>query len=72
MASSKIFFESFLFPLNGEANLSVESQVATGPDVDVVAVFFPYIRFSCDRVVEYTSPLIFGPWSSNFNTKSLF
>jgi len=57
------------FPLNGKAHLSVESHVASGASVEIIAVSIGRVNFSLTRVKECLSPPgLF--WSRRYNTET--
>ena len=70
MASSKIFFETFLFSLDCEAHLSVECRVAAGADAKKIAVFVGRVNFLLTRVKECLSLPGFEFWSRRCNTEA--
>jgi len=65
-----VFFESLLFPTDGEADFFVEFHVAIGFNVDIMFVVVMHVSFHCVRVVEYFSLLSISPRSCRFNTKA--
>jgi len=70
LASSKIFFETFLFPLNGESHLSVECCVAVGADAEMIAVLVGRVNFPLTRVKGGSSLWVFELWHRRCNTEA--
>ena len=70
MASSRIFFGSFLFPLDGETHLSVECRVAVGADAEMIAVLVGRVNFLLTRVKDESSLWVSELWFRRCNTEA--